>query len=72
MKGVMVQNIDITRLLLSRGALVNEVSYISGVGLQIAIMKNDLDLVAVSLKAGAQVNIVDWLETSSTVLYVPT
>lgn len=51
---------------------MNEVSYISGVGLQIAIMKNDLDLVAVSLKAGAQVNIVDWLETSSTVLYVPT
>ncbi|KAH6971413.1 ankyrin repeat-containing domain protein [Ilyonectria sp. MPI-CAGE-AT-0026] len=65
MKAVAVQNIDITRLLLSNGAPVNEVSFISGTALQIAIMNNDMDMVELLLEAGAEVNLVDSLENSA-------
>lgn len=55
---VHVQNIAITRLLLSRGAPVNDVSSdLSGGALLIAIGRNDLDLVELLLQAGANVNI---------------
>ncbi|KAH6975725.1 ankyrin repeat-containing domain protein, partial [Ilyonectria destructans] len=65
MKAVAVQNIDITRLLLSNGAPVNEVSFNSGTALHIAIMKNDMDMVELLLEAGAEVNLVDSLENST-------
>lgn len=65
MKAIEVQNIDLTRLLLSHGAAVNDVSCVSGTALQIATLKNDMDLLQILLQAGAKVNIAGELEMAS-------
>lgn len=55
---VHIQNINITRLLLLRGAPINDISLdLSEGALLIAIRRNNLDLVELLLQADANINI---------------